>query len=197
MKVTKEQLLIEALNQFAKEDYDRVSLQSIGKALDITKGGVYHYFSSKDDLFKETVIYIIDILEQVSMGQFDPTRSLKEQLRPFFKLRDTSQMYAQIIGIDFFNDYSVLITLLFSAIKKFDEVRVRVSRIYTNAIESFTTLFSEAQTLGEIKSDRNPSVLAFELAALIEGGLLISAVTAIDEDLQNNVFEDFYGHLST
>jgi len=46
-------LLAEATRLFAERGYDRTSVQEIVEAAGVTKGALYHYFGSKDDLLSE------------------------------------------------------------------------------------------------------------------------------------------------
>jgi AcrR family transcriptional regulator len=48
-----ERLLAEATRLFAKQGFDRTSVQEIVEAAGVTKGAMYHYFGSKDDLLHE------------------------------------------------------------------------------------------------------------------------------------------------
>ncbi|MFG1807228.1 TetR/AcrR family transcriptional regulator [Streptomyces sp. NPDC049040] len=48
-----ERLLAEATRLFAGRGYDRTSVQEIVEAAGVTKGALYHYFGSKDDLLHE------------------------------------------------------------------------------------------------------------------------------------------------
>ncbi|MEV6010812.1 TetR/AcrR family transcriptional regulator [Streptomyces sp. NPDC051976] len=48
-----ERLLAEATRLFAEQGYDRTSVQEIVEAAGVTKGALYHYFGSKDDLLHE------------------------------------------------------------------------------------------------------------------------------------------------
>ncbi|MGI5249434.1 TetR/AcrR family transcriptional regulator [Actinacidiphila glaucinigra] len=48
-----QRLLAEATRLFAERGYDRTSVQEIVEAAGVTKGALYHYFGSKDDLLHE------------------------------------------------------------------------------------------------------------------------------------------------
>jgi len=48
-----QRLLAEATRLFAERGYDRTSVQVIVEAAGVTKGALYHYFGSKDDLLHE------------------------------------------------------------------------------------------------------------------------------------------------
>ncbi len=48
-----QRLLAAATRLFAERGYDRTSVQDIVEAAGVTKGALYHYFGSKDDLLHE------------------------------------------------------------------------------------------------------------------------------------------------
>ncbi|MFI0901375.1 TetR/AcrR family transcriptional regulator [Streptomyces sp. NPDC020983] len=54
-----ERLLAEATRLFAERGYDRTSVQEIVEAAGVTKGALYHYFGSKDDLLHEVYARVL------------------------------------------------------------------------------------------------------------------------------------------
>jgi AcrR family transcriptional regulator len=58
-----ERLLAEATRLFARQGFDRTSVQEIVEAAGVTKGAMYHYFAAKDDLLHE--IYGRVLREQI------------------------------------------------------------------------------------------------------------------------------------
>jgi len=58
---TKELILKTAYNLFLYNNYEAVTINSIIKATGLTKGGIYYYFSSKEEIFKAVVnVFMID-----------------------------------------------------------------------------------------------------------------------------------------
>lgn len=53
---TRRELIAAARSAFAERGYDSVSLRDITESLGLTKGAMYHHFSSKDELFREAVL---------------------------------------------------------------------------------------------------------------------------------------------
>ena len=51
MSNRKEEILIAALNLFARDGYDAVSVSQIAGELDMTKGALYRHYKSKRDIF--------------------------------------------------------------------------------------------------------------------------------------------------
>src|ERR1700704_3611925 len=70
-------LLSNATELFAKKGFDRTSVQEIVAAAGVTKGAMYHYFDSKDDLLYE--IYARVLREQ--MDQLEKVAGTEAPLR--------------------------------------------------------------------------------------------------------------------
>ena len=54
-----QRLLAEATRLFAERGFDRTSVQEIVEAAGVTKGALYHYFGSKDDLLHEVYARVL------------------------------------------------------------------------------------------------------------------------------------------
>ncbi|MEU1626571.1 TetR/AcrR family transcriptional regulator [Streptomyces sp. NPDC020096] len=65
-------LLAEATRLFADRGFDRTSVQEIVEAAGVTKGALYHYFGSKDDLLHEVYARVLRLqterLEEIAAG---------------------------------------------------------------------------------------------------------------------------------
>lgn len=55
MKETKEIILETAYSLFLYNNYEAVTINSIIKATGLTKGGIYYYYASKEEIFKAVV----------------------------------------------------------------------------------------------------------------------------------------------
>ena len=194
MKVTREQILQKSISFFASNDYDRASLNEIAAALGITKGGIYHYFGSKDDLFRESVIYLLDQMDSMMADSMETGEDLKAFLEPFFHLDAVAAQYSEVVGVDLLGEYSSFVYLYFSFLKKFPDMKGKMERIYSRFTIGLEMLFREAQRKGEVRSDLNPAGLAFGVTAFIEGGMLISSVSpGLDGNKSGAlVFENFW-----
>ena len=58
----KRQIMDEALRLFSKEGFFEVTIADIAKALGMSVGNLYNYFSSKEALAKELILYISKLL---------------------------------------------------------------------------------------------------------------------------------------
>jgi AcrR family transcriptional regulator len=77
-----ERLLAEATRLFAKQGFDRTSVQEIVEAAGVTKGAMYHYFGSKDDLLHEIYGRVLrdqtERLEKFAAGEAPAARRLRD-----------------------------------------------------------------------------------------------------------------------
>ena len=80
-----------AARLFAKKGYEKVSIEEIAAKLSLTKGSLYHYFRSKE----EVLFYIqMDALE---IGNAALTEVLNSDLDPVGKLTDAIRIHVEII----------------------------------------------------------------------------------------------------
>ena len=76
-----ERLMAAATRLFADHGYDRTSVQDIVEAAGVTKGALYHYFGSKDDLLHEIYARLLR-LQQERLDSFaDAEGPIEERLR--------------------------------------------------------------------------------------------------------------------
>jgi len=76
-----QRLLAAATRLFAEQGYDRTSVQEIVEAAGVTKGALYHYFGSKDDLLHEVYARLLR-LQQDRLDAFaDRDEPVEQRLR--------------------------------------------------------------------------------------------------------------------
>ncbi len=56
----RKEIIHAARELFQEKDYDKMTMQDLMKKLNIAKGTIYHYFSSKEDLLESVVKNLID-----------------------------------------------------------------------------------------------------------------------------------------
>jgi len=115
----KELIMNSALELFAKEGYSHVSISSLAKHAGISKGLMYNYFESKEELLKSVIDYSMTEI----INYFDPNNDgiLTEEefelfIRNIFKLiRENKSFYTKLFGliiqpnvIDHFKNSSVV-----------------------------------------------------------------------------------------
>ena len=77
------QILATAAKVFAKDGFDRASMNSIASACGISKANIYHYYKSKDALLFDLLDGYLRRLRDQVLAADDPTRSADDRLRQF------------------------------------------------------------------------------------------------------------------
>lgn len=74
-------ILEHAMLEFAKHGYAKASTNSISKAANLSKGLIFHYYSSKDELFRSAIEEALDRINKTIHAQFSyRSRDLFERL---------------------------------------------------------------------------------------------------------------------
>ncbi|MFJ6572902.1 TetR/AcrR family transcriptional regulator [Streptomyces sp. NPDC091292] len=76
-----QRLLAAATRLFAGQGYDRTSVQEIVEAAGVTKGALYHYFGSKEDLLQEIYARMLRLQQDRLDGFADAEAPVERRLR--------------------------------------------------------------------------------------------------------------------
>nr|WP_246470380.1 TetR/AcrR family transcriptional regulator [Streptomyces olivoverticillatus] len=74
-------MLAAATRLFAEQGYDRTSVQEIVEAAGVTKGALYHYFGSKDDLLHEVYGRVLRLQQERLDAFADAAAPVEQRLR--------------------------------------------------------------------------------------------------------------------
>ncbi|WP_239154013.1 TetR/AcrR family transcriptional regulator [Amycolatopsis sp. FDAARGOS 1241] len=137
-------LLKQATKLFAKKGFDRTSVQEIVEAAGVTKGALYHYFGSKDDLLYE--IYARVLREQTS--QLERVASSAAPLRERLAAAASDVVVSSIDNLD---DNTIFLQSMHQlSAEKRKMVRAERRKYH----ERFRRLIEEGQASGEFRSDK-------------------------------------------
>ncbi|RDG34833.1 TetR/AcrR family transcriptional regulator [Streptomyces corynorhini] len=76
-----QRLLAAATRLFAERGYDRTSVQEIVEAAGVTKGALYHYFGSKEDLLQEVYSRVLRLQQERLDAFADADEPVETRLR--------------------------------------------------------------------------------------------------------------------
>lgn len=63
--VKQERIINAALKEFARNGYDKASTNEIVKDAEISKGSLFNYFNSKNELYLFLLAYVVEIIEKI------------------------------------------------------------------------------------------------------------------------------------
>lgn len=176
MKATRDRILSISFNLFMQKGYKGVTLNTIIKETGVSKGGFYHYFPSKEMLFKE----VIDLYFQSGLDTFfdnlpknnllkfiqqyiQNLEMLLKQLKTHFGFQESSE------GLSYYG-------MLFDIMRLFPEYNLKTEELYNKQIYTWSSIIKEAQDSNEIESNLDNKDLA-KLFAVINDGVVIKYIT--------------------
>ncbi|MCU1683613.1 MAG: TetR family transcriptional regulator [Amycolatopsis sp.] len=137
-------LLSHATKLFAKKGFDRTSVQEIVEAAGVTKGAMYHYFGSKDDLLYE--IYARVLREQTE--QLEKVAVIDAPLRERLTAAASDVVVSTIASLDDNKIFAQSMHQL--SAEKQKAVRAERRKYH----ERFRTLIEEGQASGDFRADK-------------------------------------------
>lgn len=173
---TKTQLELKALQFFARNDFERSNLNDIAKALGVTKGAIYHYFSSKEDLFLAAVNHLLDVMMNM-FGQGLPRDiPINILLDNLFHMEEMMEEVSRSLGLEEgLDEYKNILYLFLTGTKKFPDLQERIDALYSGFTDSLEDLLNAGIVRGEIRRDVDSKATAYEITAFYEGALLLGA----------------------
>ncbi|OAV75820.1 putative HTH-type transcriptional regulator yfiR [Bacteroidales bacterium Barb7] len=194
MKDTKEHILKTAFLLFLQKNYKAVTLKNIIAATGLSNGAFYHYFETKEQLFKEVVEhYLFSITGQVfkSYPKDSLWNFMQFALNDMEKIYDTVKNYAnQAESVNF-------IYFMFEALRYFPEVREETIRLLHLELATWVGMIEIAKANGEIKSDLPNEVLARFFTYMPDGNSMTFAVDNDFKPLKNRIRDLWEGLYNT
>lgn len=166
--ITKENITIAALRLFLLRGYKYVSLMDVAGEVGITKGGIYYYFASKEELLHVSVHFLFDCLEEKYLELFNSSKGLHQTLKVLLVSQDLERYAENLLGID--GDYRLnYASFVLEVIRKFPDIQERIDRSQLNFCQALELKIHIAMEQGEIRSDLDSHSLAVILLAILGG----------------------------
>lgn len=168
------QILQAAAAVYARQGIDGARMDDIVAEAGLSKGTLYWYFDSKDDI-------TIGLVDEMIGGEFVHLRALPdadgtvlERLGRFFDMHATVLQSNPVFGKLGLEFYTIS--------GKLDKVHELVRRYYDEFVDVLLRLVKQGEERGELRVER-PHELAVNLIALIEGSTLLWVLGIKDVDL--------------
>ncbi|SNY43270.1 transcriptional regulator, TetR family [Orenia metallireducens] len=161
----------------------------------MTKGGIYHYFDSKEDLYYQVLEDYFtpnEIPEWLQNIELD----IKALIwRGFESLEEKKKYIQDLVGSD--NDDAILhyYNFLYEATRKYPEFQRAIDESDKLKIGILTAAFKKAQERGEIRQDLDPEILSFELDALLQQLSYLNFVNPgikKDQNMFKRLFDNYW-----
>jgi len=157
MKDTKDTILKTAYSMFLNNNYEAVTINSIIKAAGITKGGIYHYYASKEELFKAVVDKFLFESKVSSPTEYS---SLNEFIQNTLSMAK-EQIHKKAKSIEFNQTLPAQhISLFMAAFKYYPNFTKIGSRFHNNEVNRWKSILELAKNIGEIRDNVDAELMA-------------------------------------
>jgi AcrR family transcriptional regulator len=157
-EATAARIIAAARKLFVASNYADVTTDMIARAADVTKGGLYHHFTSKEQLYISMMIGDLDhkrhLFEQAVAMDGDCRTRLARLTRDFLELPDEERDLTRLVR----RDINTFV----------DDERDRLVRAYQRALpEQIETIISDGIRDGELAAG-DARILSWSFVALVE-----------------------------
>jgi TetR/AcrR family fatty acid metabolism transcriptional regulator len=176
---TRQRLLDAALGVFARNGFERATVDEIVRDAGFSKGAFYVHFDSKEDLFWETLKRRIEA-QQVTLSQaiepgLDVVEAERRILRTLFEAREREPLGP-----------AVYYEFVAHAMRK-EKVRERLAEFYASWHEFVVQTLKVGRESGAVRDDVDLQLQASALMATFEGALIQSQLASPELRLSNDV----------
>src|SRR5438093_10607563 len=163
---TRQRLLEAALGVFARNGYERATVDEIVRAAGFSKGAFYVHFESKDDLFWGILQERIARQQAAFRQALDPARPVGENL---------ARILTNVFALSRNDPLWTAMFMEFVAHgARNEKVRDELSQMYTNWRNFAVETLRAGRELGLIREDIDVDFAATTIIALIEGMMMQS-----------------------
>lgn len=173
-----------AATVFAQKGYNDATMDDIAKELGVSKGAVYQYFSSKDELFQELCGAVAKMVEEKLQGAFSGP-----------DLRSASAKY-MTAELDRFQKRGIVMFEAFAQAPRNPAINKMVRNNYSTVKDVMTRFLQGLRDTGSLKQEMDPSSVAELLIILRHGTLATMLFGASREDAMRmwlNGFDSIVG----
>ena len=168
---TKSRIMEESFKLFLKKGFVDVSLNDIRKASNITTGGFYYHFDSKETLLvavieKYIFNYFNSTIRQIRDFEGTPKEKLKTVIISIVGETQLSESSEKI-------DYRTLHLLLMEGIRKYEIISKHYTEFYYNLLNFIKDVLDESAAQDIIRRDIDSTELAIFIQTSMVGTVLM------------------------
>ena len=175
---TKSRIMEESFKLFLKKGFVDVSLNEIRKASNITTGGFYYHFESKDTLLvavieKYIFNYFNSTIRQIRDFEGTPKEKLKTVILSIIGDDMTINKNTKLCESSEKIDYRTLHLLLFEGVQKYEIISNNYTEFYYNLLNFIKDVLDEGAAQDIIRHDIDSTELATFIQTSMVGTVLM------------------------
>ncbi|AJQ28566.1 TetR/AcrR family transcriptional regulator [Pelosinus fermentans] len=188
--MTKDNIIVAALRLFLLRGYRNVSLMDVANEIGITKGGIYHYFGSKEELFRASIGYLFDYFGK----RYTEFLSKEQTFRGTLNLLLSGEQEAYMEGLLNIKpgDYRANnASLALEIMHNFPEIQEQIDQGQLRLRNIIKDKLQAAQETGETRGDLDAKVVA-TIVLSVSSGLNVLGKNIINPDMHQQVIDSLW-----
>jgi len=174
---TKSRIMETAFKLLLKKGFDNVSITEVKRESNITTGGFYHHFESKDTLMVEVIKkylfnYFYLTMEQIKNFEGTPKEKLKVAILSIIGDDSVINETTQLVGGPEKIDYRTLHLLLIEGVQKYNMISEIYTEFFTNMFDFIKDVINEGIAQG-VRSDINNTIVSEVIETMMMGTVIM------------------------
>jgi TetR/AcrR family transcriptional regulator, transcriptional repressor for nem operon len=167
-KLTREMILSKSASLFNSRGYFGASMSDVMNATGLEKGGIYNHFKSKDELAMAAFDHVISVNSSIIKEYMDAAET------PLDKLVAFVDGFKAVIADPPYAGGCPLLNCAAESDDTHPALRAKVRLAVKKVLRALEALVESGMSVGQLRSDLEPLVVAQFLFASIEGGVLLT-----------------------
>ncbi len=197
MKETEEKILFEAFKLFLIKNFEKVTVSDLEKALGLSRGAIFYYMKTKEELFRRVVDKYILSPHNVD-NKFAPFENahLIDFIHFYIDSISKTMKIIESCGVE--NLHRSYFSLIFQAIQYYPGFDKLISNVFQKELELWKKVVNDAHTSGEIKKEFDVEIVAMHFRYIYSGlSFEMSLRKGLDTKLLLDLYIDYYNKIKT
>lgn len=148
---------------FDAHGYAATTVEQVAAKAGISKGNIYNYFRSKEDLFEQVFVNVVASLEADALQIFREKLPATEKLKRLLDYRFSNMENCKHIGRLLLEFWAT------AAREQWGSLATTLRQMYDRWREEVTSVLAEGVAQGEFSSEANSPIAAALIVALLDG----------------------------
>lgn len=188
--MVKSNITVAALRLFLLRGYKYVSIIDVANEVGMTKGGIYHYFGSKEELLRATVQFLFDSLKRKFIDLFSDEKKICDILHSIIVEQSIDQYIKTLIGIEKEADLVKDGNFIHEVMQHFPHIHQRIDEDHLEICSFLEKKVHRAIQQGEIRGDLDTNGLAMIIWTMLQGQNFTRAFSK-EREVRKQIVENF------
>lgn len=197
MKDRREFIIRKAMELYALQGYQNVSITDLQNELDMGRGTLYYYFKDQDELFQTCMeTYFLDPKQRALSSVDENNVRMEEMIGAMMRYLGSLEQTLMTFSNRSVNTSNVN-NLMFTAYSKFPALHRKAQRLALKEVELWRKAIYNSQRLGEVRRGIDVDLIALMLAHVKDSYDSGLARTQMDFSLLEKTYYAMYNLLKS